>query len=228
MVYKVLLWTDVFWISYIIWYKFYSNNLSIVLGSKQRGYVETCELQTRFQAFSNIFKTLLAFLKACWACKMIMHIQSFTIVRLTFFSDKSHIQEHWCIFSHTHRGAAGGKRKGLPCSFWQIDFWKKGSNCVHLPFKFSIQNIVLRVSRRKSSKMFSLWGLFFCFFFDEIYIVPYFYKLGYAPTLRDYFLCKTLHLKCLTVFWIQVCLDNWSVICTLILCYVLLQSHSEF
>ena len=174
MVYKVLLWTDVFWISYIIWYKFYSNNnnLSIVLGSKQRGYVETCELQTRFQAFSNIFKTLQAFLKACWACKMTMHIQSSTIVRLAFFSDNSHIQEYWCIFSHTHRGAAKGKRRGLPCSFWQIDFWKKGSNCVHLRFKFSIQNIVLRVSSWKDSKMFSLWGLFFWFFLTKSISCP--------------------------------------------------------
>ena len=37
MVYKALLWTDVFWISYIKWYKFYNKNLSVVLGSKQRG-----------------------------------------------------------------------------------------------------------------------------------------------------------------------------------------------
>ena len=35
MVYKALLWTDAFWISYIKWYKFYNNNLSVVLGSKQ-------------------------------------------------------------------------------------------------------------------------------------------------------------------------------------------------
>ena len=37
MVYKALLWTDVFWISYIKWCKFDNNNLSIVLGSKQGG-----------------------------------------------------------------------------------------------------------------------------------------------------------------------------------------------
>ena len=36
MVYKALLWTDIFWISYIKWYKFYNHNLSVVLGSKQR------------------------------------------------------------------------------------------------------------------------------------------------------------------------------------------------
>ena len=35
MIYKALLWTDVFWISYIKWYIFYNNNLLVVLGSKQ-------------------------------------------------------------------------------------------------------------------------------------------------------------------------------------------------
>ena len=37
MVYKVLLWTEVFWISYIKWYKFCNNNLLVVLRSKQGG-----------------------------------------------------------------------------------------------------------------------------------------------------------------------------------------------
>ena len=33
MICKALLWTDVFWISYIKWYKFYNNNLLVVLGT---------------------------------------------------------------------------------------------------------------------------------------------------------------------------------------------------
>ena len=37
---------------------------------------------------------------------------------------------------------------------------KKGPNCVHPWVEYAIQNIVLRVSRRKSSKMFP-WGVFF-------------------------------------------------------------------
>ena len=37
MVYKALLWTYSFWISYINWYKFNNNNLSFALGSKQGG-----------------------------------------------------------------------------------------------------------------------------------------------------------------------------------------------
>ena len=39
-------------------------------------------------------------------------------------------------------------------------FWKKGPDCVYLRFKFSIQNVVSRVSGRKNSKMFP-FGTFF-------------------------------------------------------------------
>ena len=47
-------------------------------------------------------------------------------------------------------------------------FWKKGPNCVHPWVESSIQNVVLRVSRGKSSKIFSC-GAFFCVF-DEKFI----------------------------------------------------------
>ena len=46
--------------------------------------------------------------------------------------------------------------------------------------------------------------------------------------------CKTLHLKCLTVFWIPLCLYNCSVMlsnldnCLVTLYYVLHRTHSEF
>ena len=48
---------------------------------------------------------------------------------------------------------------GLPCPFLKIekkcpDIGKKGPNCVHLWVESSIQNVVLRVSRGKSSKTF--------------------------------------------------------------------------
>ena len=41
---------------------------------------------------------------------------------------------------------------------------------------------------------------------------------GYIPALRDHYFCKVIHLTCLTGFWIRLCLDNSSVICTVILC----------
>ena len=55
------------------------------------------------------------------------------------------------------------KRKNCP------DFWKEDLDCVHLWVKFSIQNVVLRVSRRKNSKMFP-WRASFSGVFEEIFI----------------------------------------------------------
>ena len=51
------------------------------------------------------------------------------------------------------------KIPSLPCLFLKIekknpDFGGKDPDCVHLQVKFAIQNVVLRVSRRKSSKYF--------------------------------------------------------------------------
>ena len=54
----------------------------------------------------------------------------------------------------------GGRAEASPALFWKLKkvawFWKKVLDCVHLWVKFSIQNVVLRVSRRKSSKSFSV------------------------------------------------------------------------
>ena len=79
-------------------------------------------------------------------------------------------------------------------------------------------------------------GVSFSGIFDSIEL-PYFHKpptflpwkfSGRPPALRHYCFRKTLHLKCSTVFWIRLCLDNCSVICTVTLCYVLHQAYSEF
>ena len=48
------------------------------------------------------------------------------------------------------------------------------------------------------------------------------------PEKFHFSFCKTLHLKFLTVFWIRLCFDNCSVICTVTLCYIKQQTHSEF
>ena len=48
-------------------------------------------------------------------------------------------------------------------------FEKKGLDCVHLWVKFSIQNVVLRVSSGKNSKIFPC-GATFSGVFDEIFI----------------------------------------------------------
>ena len=49
------------------------------------------------------------------------------------------------------------------------DFGKKGPDCIHLCVKLSIQNLVLTVSRKKSSKFF-LCGIFFSCAIDEMFI----------------------------------------------------------
>ena len=90
-----------------------------------------------------------------------MEAQSFDIIRTAFIQAFprifSHIQGYWCIFSHNHRRATrrntGGHRKKC------LDFGKKDIDCVNHWVKFSIQNLVLRVSWRKNFKIF-LCGAF--------------------------------------------------------------------
>ena len=53
-------------------------------------------------------------------------------------------------------------------------------------------------------------------------------KLLVAHLHSGIILFATLYLKCLTVFWIRICLSNCSVICTMTLCYALYHTHSEF
>ena len=48
-----------------------------------------------------------------------------------------------------------------------------------------------------------------------------------TPVLRHYSFCKWLHIRCLTVLWMLLFLDNCSVICTEVWWYVLHQIHSE-
>ena len=96
-------------------------------------------------------------------------------------------------------------------------------------------NVVLRVSRRKNSNMFS-WRAFFSCVLDKGFIeVPYLHEA--SPALKT-FLDVCLHSgiiylgKCsiLNVWQCSeyVCLNNCSVVCTVNSCYVLDQTHSEF
>ena len=130
-----------------------------------------------------------------------------------------HIQGYWFLFSHIHRRATREKRGGLPCPFWKVKTvlwpWKERPDCVHLWVQFSIQNVALRVFRRKKSKMFSCGASFSCVF-DEMFL-----KIsGCAYALRHYSFCKTLYIKCLNVWQCSeyIYLNNWSVICTGTLC----------
>ena len=47
MIYEAFLWTDVFLISYIKWYKFYNNNLFVILESQHGGTLKFVNPNTR-------------------------------------------------------------------------------------------------------------------------------------------------------------------------------------
>ena len=61
-----------------------------------------------------------------------------------------------------------------PLSFLKIvgNVGKKGPDCVRHWVKFSIQNIVLRVYRRESSKLFPRGAFFSCVFDEMLIEVP--------------------------------------------------------
>ena len=82
--------------------------------------------------------------------------------------------------------------------------------------------------------MFSCSACFSCVF-DDIYqnvlVLLLFLPRkisGCEPVLRHYSFCKILHLKCLTVFWIRLGLNNFLVICTITLSNAPYQTHPEF
>ena len=95
--------------------------------------------------------------------------------------------------------------------------------------KFSIQNVVLRVSWRKTPKCFAAGPLFLVFLtkcLSKYWSTPVpqppppplpWQIYGCEPAPKDYSFCKTLNLKCLAMFWIRLCLVNCSVICIVIL-----------
>ena len=116
--------------------------------------------------------------------------------------------------------------------------WKMCPDCFHLWVEFSIQNIALRASRRKKFKMFPC-GASICCDFDMIscvfdMLLKCLLKCPSSTTSpspcpeKFHSFWKTLHLKCLTVFWIRLCFDTCSVTCTVTLCYAKQQIHSEF
>ena len=96
----------------------------------------------------------------------------------------------------------------------------KGPDCVHLWVKFSIQNMALRVFRRKIPIFFPAVSLF----------------LVLLTNVPERFLAAHLHSgiilfakRSILNIWQcseYTCFDNWSVICTGILCYVCTASET--
>ena len=100
--------------------------------------------------------------KSCWTCKMIMHIQSHGIVRTVCSSIFKDIQRYsgnsysvtlTCTTRRREEASSTLFENGKKCP----DFGKKGLDCVHLWVEFSIQNVVLRLSKGKFSRKFLLF-----------------------------------------------------------------------
>ena len=91
-----------------------------------------------------------------------MNIQSLSIVKTVY---SRIFPGHLGIFKDidTYSVTLTKRNKGEVSSTFS-ERQKKGSDCVPVWVNFSIQNVVLRVSRRKDSKIGSLRDLFFwCF-----------------------------------------------------------------
>ena len=84
----------------------------------------------------------------------------------------------WQILIDFRRAANGGGEGGrFPLPFFVNgrkcpDFGKKGFNCVYPWVKSFIQNVVLRVTRRKSSKIFPCGASLSCVFDERFIKVP--------------------------------------------------------
>ena len=119
----------------------------------------------------------------------------------TFSTIFRHIQGYWCIFSHTNRRTIRRKRGGLPYPLRKVLIES------HLWVNLSIQNVVLRVSRRKKLQNVSLQDLFFLCFWENVYrsalplppLLPW-KNSGCIPPITHYPFRETLHLICSVTF----------------------------
>ena len=122
----------------------------------------------------------------------------------------------------------GEERGGFPFTFWKS---KKGPDWVHLWDKFSIQNVVYKYLREKAPKFFPAGPLFLLL--SKKSLLKCTSSTTHPPPLPkscpEKFLAIPLHsniilfAKSSTLMFDSVC----SVICTVTLCYVLHQTHSE-
>ena len=129
--------------------------------------------------------------KACWTCKMIMHILSQWHSQKSLFKNFQGYSEIFreCIFNHTNTRATRGRGEAATALFENRkkcpDFGKKGPDCVQFWVKFSIQNVVLRLSTGKISKMFFCMASYSCVF-NEMFIVVLFFHKPPPPALKDF------------------------------------------
>ena len=113
--------------------------------------------------------------------------------RFQTFSNVENLANLVSNTSNSLRCAIRGRRSGgrHPLPFFENqkkcpDFAKKGPNCVHPQVKFIIQNVILRVSRRKNSKIFPAVLFFIEFLTKFLSKCPNFTKT--SPALKNFWL----------------------------------------
>ena len=112
----------------------------------------------------------------------------FNSLSLLFFPCSLSSQEK--VFWKAGAQLGGNGEEASPTHFWKSKkvpgFWKKGPDCIHLCVKFSIQNVVLRISRTKKFQIFPCGASFSCVF-DEVFIeVSKFHET--SPVLKNFWL----------------------------------------
>ena len=131
-----------------------------------------------------------------------------------------HIQGYWYIFHHINKRATRGERGGLHYHFWKSKkvswFWKERSwLCPSLDFIFSIQNVVLRVFRRKTSKMIPSRTSFSGSFWRNVYQSVLFLVVDPHSGIIVFAERSILNVWQCSEY---ICLDNCSVAFTVTLC----------
>ena len=132
---------------------------------------------------------------------MIMHIQSPEIIRRVFiqaFQWYLGIFRDTDTYSATLTGAQLGKRVDASPALFENqnkcpDLGKKDPDCGYLWVKCSIQNVVLRVSWKKNSKMFPYEVPFSCIV-DKMFIEVAYFHNSPSPTLKK--------------FWLRICIQT--------------------
>ena len=89
-----------------------------------------------------------------------------------YFNERSAL-----LYNGRHATRGWGEGGYFTCPFFKIKkialiLEKKGPNCIHPWIKSSIQNVVLRLSRRKSSRIFPCEAFFSCVFEEWFIEVP--------------------------------------------------------
>ena len=122
----------------------------------------------------NNFIFMFNFLKRFSQLLLFIKLFQFLMKLLGFYSKRRCLFNNLFSMVGAQLEGGGGGEGGLPALFWKSKklpwVWKKKCpDCVHPLVKFAIQDVVLRVSKRKKLQNVSMRGLF-SWLFDKMFI----------------------------------------------------------